>query len=904
MAEAFVKAMLDNLNSLIQKEFGLLWGFDKEMEKLSSTLSTISAVLEDAEEKQFRDRPIKNWLRKLRDASYELDDILDECATEASRMEYEGQRSGSTQKVLASNSLSCFNLMNTFCRHKIAKKLNKIKDRLDEIANERVKFHLQEVVVDRRTRIREMRQTSSIITQPQVYGREEDKERIVEFLVESACGSKNVSIYPIVGLGGIGKTTLAQLVFNDERVINHFELKLWVCVSEEFDVKRMIKAIIESVSRSACDSLDMDPLQKNLQDKLRNRRFLIVLDDVWNEKEEEWDRLKYVLDCGSNGSSIVVTTRLKKVASIMGTTSMHYLSGLSEDHCWLLFKQRAFGDDESEEQTNLVKIGKGIVRKCGGVPLAAKTLGSLMRFKREESQWLSVMKSEIWNLPQDENSILPALRLSYLHLPIELRRCFAFCALFPKDFEIHKQTLIRLWMANGLISSEGRIEVEEIGSEICNELYWRSFFMNYRDDESGKPTDSFIMHDLVHDLAKSIMEDASMDGGSPVKSSSRRVRHMLCTYFARPFDNISNAQSTLRTFMTAHQLGVSNEKWPKFSYDLNDFPSLRAFSIEKCQFSPSISSILSYHKHLRYLNLSGTDIRILPTAICSLPNLQTLDLAHCHKLQKLPKHISRLTSLRHLDIYHCCSLSHTPPNIGRLTCLKTLSTFIVDEKRGHHLDELQGLNLGGDLQIQDLQKVRTSMDAKRTNLISKKDLDSLSLCWGENDPQSPQKAEHVLEALEPPPNLSYLLIQSYEGFCFPRWFDIGILENIVNLTLARCKNISLLPPSLRKLPSLKSLEISGMISVRYLDHESYDGTSMRSFMSLRSLTMKALPNLEKLSREEGREMFPCLTSLNIEKCPKLTLPSLPSIKNLYIGECNEVLLKSIPNFSALTWLSF
>ncbi|KAH7514888.1 hypothetical protein FEM48_Zijuj11G0138100 [Ziziphus jujuba var. spinosa] len=495
MAEAFVKAMLDNLNSLIQKEFGLLWGFDKEMEKLSSTLSTISAVLEDAEEKQFRDRPIKNWLRKLRDASYELDDILDECATEASRMEYEGQRSRSTQK------------------------------------------------------------------------------------------------------------------------------------------------------------------------------------------------------------------------------------------------------------------------------------------------------------------------------------------------------------------------------------------------------------------------DESMDGGSPVKSSSRRVRHMLCTYSARPFDNISNAQSTLRTFMTAHQLGVSNEKWPKFSYDLNDFPSLRAFSIEKCQFSPSISSILSYHKHLRYLNLSGTDIRILPTAICSLPNLQTLDLAHCHKLQKLPKHISRLTSLRHLDIYHCCSLSHTPPNIGRLTCLKTLSTFIVDEKRGHHLDELQGLNLGGDLQIQDLQKVRTSMDAKRTNLISKKDLDSLSLCWGENDPQSPQKAEHVLEALEPPPNLSYLLIHSYEGFCFPRWFDIGILENIVNLTLARCKNISLLPPSLRKLPSLKSLEISGMISVRYLDHESYDGTSMRSFMSLRSLTMKALPNLEKSSREEGREMFPCLTSLNIEKCPKLTLPSLPSIKNLYIGECNEVLLKSIPNFSALTWLS-
>lgn len=290
-------------------------------------------------------------------------------------------------------------------------------------------------------------------------------------------------------------------------------------------------------------------------------------------------------------------------------------------------------------------------------------------------------------------------------------------------------------------------------------------------------------------------------------------------------------------------------------YRLNNFPSLRALVLNNCSFSQSISSFISYHKHLRYLNLSQTDIRILPTAICSLPNLQTLDLVSCGKLQKLPKHISRLKSLRHLDIRGCISVSHTPPNIGQLTCLKTLSIFIVDKKRGHHLEELQGLNLGGDLRIQDLHNVRTSVDAKRANLIRKKDLKFLSLCWGENEPQSPEEAEQVLEALEPPPNLRSLLIKSYGGFSLPRWFDMGILESIAAITLDGCKNISLLPPFLGKLPSLVSLKIYRMNSVQYLDHESYDGTSIRGFMSLKYLHMEALPNLEK----EERCSHVCLT---------------------------------------------
>ncbi|PON63312.1 hypothetical protein PanWU01x14_132220, partial [Parasponia andersonii] len=174
MVDAFLKLVFENMNSLVQKEFGLLCGVNKEMEKLCSTLSTIRAVLEDAEEKQLNDGAIKNWLHKLSDASHVLDDILDDCAMESSRLEYERQDSVWKLKVRFS-FLFRLNPMSTLRRRKIAKRMKEVGDRLDEIANERSKFHLRELVgYQRQIQGKEGRQTGSIVTQPQVYGREED----------------------------------------------------------------------------------------------------------------------------------------------------------------------------------------------------------------------------------------------------------------------------------------------------------------------------------------------------------------------------------------------------------------------------------------------------------------------------------------------------------------------------------------------------------------------------------------------------------------------------------------------------------------------------------------------------------------------------------------------------------
>ncbi|KAL3361729.1 hypothetical protein AABB24_014547, partial [Solanum stoloniferum] len=494
MAEAFLQVLLDNLTFFIQGELGLVFGFEKEFKKLSSMFSMIQAVLEDAQEKQLKYKAIKNWLQKLNVAAYEVDDILDDCKTEAARFK---------QAVLG-----CYHPRTiTFC-YKVGKRMKEMMDKLDAIAEERRNFHLDERIIERQAA---RRQTGFVLTEPKVYGKDKEEDEIVKILINNVSDSQELPVLPILGMGGLGKTTLAQMVFNNQRVTEHFNLKIWVCVSDDFDEKRLIKAIVESIEGKSLGDMDLAPLQKKLQELLNGKRYFLVLDDVWNEDQEKWANLRAVLKIGASGASILITTRLEKIGSIMGTLQLYQLSNLSQEDCWLLFKQRAFGH-QTETNPKLMAIGKEIVKKCGGVPLAAKTLGGLLRFKREESEWEHVRDSEIWNLPQDENSVLPALRLSYHHLPLDLRQCFAYCAVFPKDTKIEKEYIITLWMAHSFLLSKGNMELEDVGNEVWNELYLRSFFQEI-EVKSGKTY--FKMHDLIHDLATSMFS---------ASASSRSIR--------------------------------------------------------------------------------------------------------------------------------------------------------------------------------------------------------------------------------------------------------------------------------------------------------------------------------------------------------------------------------------------
>ncbi|XP_012856984.1 PREDICTED: putative disease resistance protein RGA3 [Erythranthe guttata] len=579
--------------------------------------------------------------------------------------------------------------------------------------------------------------------------------------------------------------------------------------------------------------MHLGSLQRVLWELLNQKRYLLVLDDVWNDDQDKWSQLRDVLACGLSGSSIIVTTRLKKVAEIMRTLPPHYLTGLSEEHCWMLLRERAFGQGNKELSPKLEAIGRQIVNKCSGVPLAAKALGGLLRFKRTEKEWIYVKESEMWELPEEENLILPTLRLSYHHLPLALRQCFAYCAVFPKDSRIQKEELIFLWMAHGYISSKRVMEVEDVGEEICNELVLRSLLQCDTDPDTNKPT--LIMHDLVHDLARSILENEI-----PRTQVLRNVRNASYSKIRQV-----NLRRKLMAFPT------SNKPEMDMSFVLTNFCRLRILDASwtgVVDFPRALGKL----KHLRHLNLSGTGIRTLPKSLCSLLNLQVLNLDDCKELVALPKKMRYLVNLRHLYLESCTSLKEMPSKIGKLIGLRTLSVFIVGRNRGNRFEELECLKLCGNLKIRHLERVENPTDAKKANLAEKENLRVLWLLWecekialksgGE------QIDEKVLEALEPHRNLEYLVIKGFAGRCFPVWMSSSTLDKVVDIYILDCRNCSHLP-QLGNLPHLKSLLIRNVAGIEYIIEDPSISVRVRQyFPSLETLHLKSLPNLKGIHR--------------------------------------------------------
>ncbi|KAG8364989.1 hypothetical protein BUALT_Bualt18G0056000 [Buddleja alternifolia] len=389
LVSALAKTVVGNLNSVVVQEIGLAWGLTDELNNFESIFTSIQLVLQDAELKQRKSEAIQNWLRKLKNAAYDAENVLDEISTEGLRRRANFERGMQHQlkSFISSRNPLLF-------RSKMVHKVKNIREKLDSIAKERFQFHLSEGVVENRFgETLESRQTTSLVEESEIYGRKEGKEMIIEEIVGSGPEQDDLSVYAIWGMGGLGKTTLAQLIYNDARIEKHFELRIWVCVSDDFSIQRLFSAIIQSTGGGGSDISELDTLQCLLREKLRGRKFLLVLDDVWNEDHNMWDGLKQVLRCGSKGSMLMVTTRIEKVAIMMATIAPYNIGNLSENDSWSLFKQRAFTTEEVNE--SLVAIGKAIVKKCGGVPLAIKALGSLMRFKSHESEWLAIKESEI-----------------------------------------------------------------------------------------------------------------------------------------------------------------------------------------------------------------------------------------------------------------------------------------------------------------------------------------------------------------------------------------------------------------------------------------------------------------------------------------------------------------------------
>ncbi|KAH1063214.1 hypothetical protein J1N35_028201 [Gossypium stocksii] len=886
----------------------------QQLELWQSNLRDIEAVLNHAEEKQIKVEGVKDWLDELQDLAYDVDDILDEFAYQELRLKLQKtqaqERPSKVQKLIQTIftgghfSPTSFKL-NT----EMVSKIKAITDRLNSLNTRRSSLGLSEIMSQGTTskgKKPRLQPTSLMDGAVEYFGRANEKQEMLELLKSN--NPDGVCVLSIVGMGGMGKTTLAQLVYNDPRIKESFDHQSWVCVSDDFDAVNITKTILRSLDADSRDENDLNLLQVKLKEKLSGKRFLLVLDDIWNESYSDWTILRVPFGAGTK---IVVTTRLEKVSSNVDPVKKFYLDKLSHHDCLSIFAQHALKARNFDGHLQFKEIGEKIVRRCNGLPLAAKAIGSLLRTVRDHSEWEEVYESEIWNLPEETCGLIPALRLSYHYLPRHLKRCFAYCSIFPKDYEFEEEEIILLWRAEGFLQSKAKTHGKGLGNQSFQDLVSRSFFQRSSEDKSR-----FVMHDLMNDLAQSVAGEicCRLEGEKQPKFS-HRSRHSAYVsdrgcHSVKKFEAFYQMTS-LRTFLPL--MGPEYHGFYLTSVVLEDLLPrlryLRVLSLRRYEIY-DLPDFFENLKHLRYLNFSRTQINRLPDSLCTLYHLETLILRNCSKLKNLPSKIGNLVNLYCLDIRGADSIKRMPSGFDKLTKLQTLSSFVIGEGDGHLIRELKNLsNLRGNFCLSGLENVNRQ-DAMEAKLNEKLGIDGLELQWGadlENTTRKKEDEERVLDFLRPPKKLERLLIENYGGVKFSSWIADSSFKNLSSLKLRNCKNCKSLP-SVGRLPLLKDLSIIGFDQVQKIGVELFGENQLNPFASLEILSFESLPNWKEWDTCEGDEKvfkLPRLRELSIKSCPQL-LGRLPthftSLQKLEIHGCMSLVV-SISNFPSLCELS-
>ncbi|KAL2952687.1 hypothetical protein AAZX31_19G124500 [Glycine max] len=807
MAESFLfsiaESLITKLASHAFQEASRVVGLYDHLRDLEKTLSLVKAVLLDADQKQEHDHVLREWLRQLKSVFYDAQDVIDQFECQTLRKQV--LKDHGTIKDQVSHFFSSSNPL--VFRSKMAQQIKDVSKRLDKVAADRHKFGLRIIDVDTRVVHRRdtSRMTHSRVSDSDVIGREHDKEKIIELLMPQNPNDddKSLSVIPIVGIGGLGKTTLAKFVFNDKRIDKCFSLKMWVCVSDDFDIKQLIIKIINSANVAVAplpqqnlNMVDLELLQNQLRNILAGQKFLLVLDDVWNNDRVKWVDLRNLIQEGvAAGSKILVTTRIDSIASMMGTLTSHKLQCLSPEDSLSLFVKWAFKEGGEEKHPHLVNMGKEIVNKCKGVPLAVRTLGSLLFSKFEGNEWEYVRDNEIWNLPQKKDDILPALKLSYDFLSSYLRPCFALFSLYPKDYTFNNFEVSMLWEAFGVLASPRKNETpEDVVKQYLVELLSRSFLEDFID---GGTFYQFKIHDLVHDLALFVAKDECLLVNSPIQNIPRNIRHLSFAEYNFIGNSFTSKSVAVRTIMFPNGTqGGSVESL--LNTCASKFKLLRVLDLSDstCKTLPrSIGKL----KHLRYFSIENNcNIKRLPNSICKLQNLQFLSVLGCEELEALPKGLRKLISLRHLKI------TTKQPVLPYNEITNLISLELLSIQSCHNMESIFGgvkFPALKTLFVADCHSLK-SLPLDVTNFP---ELETLCLTYCVNLHLDLWKEHH--EEQNPMLKLKCVGFGNLPQLgALPQWLQ-ETANSLQTLAINYCDNLEMLPEWLSTLTNLKSLLI-------------------------------------------------------------------------------------------------
>ncbi|KAI5015889.1 hypothetical protein ZWY2020_059428 [Hordeum vulgare] len=853
IAAALLKEVVQQIGSLVGGQ--MQHNLDKDLKEMKMTLESIDALLKDAERAN-TNNSMRLWLNRLKDAMYGIADMIDdfEAGTEA------GPTSKLSMKKHLAVMMPCFTIGPKLT---MANKMKTMREELKGITEQYQKFMLVSGTKDDELEVIQMRETSSTI-EASIIGRTEEENKIWVSLCEIMI--EELIVLAIHGIGGLGKTTLAKMIYNNKTKFEDY-FRVWIYVSEKFDLNKIGNSLISQLSENESTYTEKQMIHRSLAQLFTNKKILIILDDLWAEDDSQLDSLVAMLKVGQGSKVVVIaTTRNEEIARKISTIPSYELASLTNEMCWTIIKQKS-GFESRDDKEQLNDVGEAIAAKCGGVALAAQSIGSILE-TMTSNQWKKVRDSDIWKVsnssldPKDKAAtrVLASLRLSYTFMPRYLKLCFAYLAIFPKGCNISKGDLIHQWISLSFIGATPTFTAWELGEIYITQLLKLSFLEHSKHERllfDDTDVTAFTMHDLVHDLARSVMDDEILLAGNDGNIGGNRCHYAL-------LNNCSN---------------------------------------------------------LEHLDLSRNDgITSLPESFGNLIKLHTLKLSYCYKIQKIPKSIGRIDTLKtlYLDGVYGLHEELVPHPSTSFVPLPNFMVRVIDGESSSNLVCLKDTN-PEKLYIFWLQNVKSAEEAQSIKLMEKNNLLTLELSWTEGAERFVDD-KVLLKKLVPPKSLQYLEITDYNGVSLPTWVgqqnswvrlmgmrhleELSVSASNGMLSIKDCPKLRMGPLLPRAVCMLEINSSDNVLSswgeCRMSSTPECASSSSSSFSSSVSTIHTLAVGYSELPMQQWRLLrhISGLEALTIESCPDMIvshdiIPHLSSVKHLTIIRCN---ISSLPHW--------
>ncbi|KAK7322561.1 hypothetical protein VNO77_25947 [Canavalia gladiata] len=908
MAETAVLFALEQLLQFLHEKATILGGVHTEFVDIKNELEMIQVFLKDADRRAADEGNlndgIKIWVRQLRELSFRIEDVIAEYDIYMTReTDHHVGCIGPLQKVLHLIKMPVPLL-------RLSGEIQDIKSLLSGLNKRKEEYKLQpsnengssNTPVNQSGKWHDPRLVSLFIEEAEVVGFEKPSEQLIGWLMN---GATTRTVISVVGMGGLGKTTLAKKVFDNQETKGYFDCCAFIIVSQSYSIDALLRNMLTNFFEETnkplppgINTMNKMSLITIVREYLQDKRYVIFFDDVW--KEDFWEEIKLATPDNNIGSRIVITTRNLAVANYCKKDShvqVHKLHHLPPDKAWELFCKKAFQlDFNGNCPSELEDMSNEIVQKCEGLPLAIVAIGGLLSTKdKTVFEWRKLCQNLSFELERNPHltSLTRILCLSYDDLPYYLKSCILYFGIYPEDYSIRCKRLIRQWIAEGFVINEGKKALEEVAEEYLLELIRRSLVQVSIVNYDGKAL-SCRIHDLLRETMIRKMKDLSFcrvvyeDDQTTYDVKTRRLA--IATTSGDVLRSIGQNSSVRSVYM--FEAGELSPKSLKSFFAKSKL--LKVLDLEGASLS-CVPNDLGNIFHLRYLNLRKANVKDIPESIGKLQNLETLDLRET-LVHDLPSEINKLKKLRHLLVYHrdiVYSINgetgvRLKENIGNLTSLQKL--YHVEADHGG-LDLMKELRKLRQLRKLGLKKVRSEFG--NTLCDSLKEMNFLETLYITAITEDEIIDLQFISSLRKLRQLH--LFGRLEKL--PIW--VSRLEDLVRLSMHYSKLKDDPLKSLKDLPNLLRLSFS---------MESYVGEVLHFEAGFQKLKNLYLMNLSKVnSIAIGNGALPTIEQINMTRLIQLKeMPSgfhmLENLKTLYLTDMSHEFNQSIdPNDGTMYW---